>query len=277
MISLRHRKSNEPGYTIVEVMIVLVISSTLFISAVTGYSQQNGRKQFTQGILELELTLQDILNDVGTGYYPNSGNFTCSISGARPSIVPGASEQGTNHDCIFVGRAVNLTSAFTDPTYEIYTIVGLRNKLAAPEESVDSLNTSANVAINNVGIAGAIESKTLTGGINLKKVLIGDGSTNTQSPGGFAVVSGFGGTAVSGSGATTNQVSITSIDNTNYTASGSTSQVVTDANLANNIITLCIEEAGGGANARHATITIGKGSSLLDVETKIDDWPPGCV
>lgn len=261
------------GYTIVEVMIVLTISSALFATAVFGYSAQNRRTAFTQSIKELELKIQDTLNDVGTGYYPNSGNFSCVRAGspAYPAIAGGTSQQGTNQDCIFVGKALDLTSEAGDNTFETYTIMGLRSSSTNADLSASSIEDTANRTI--AGIDGAVEGYTVNGALNIKRTLIGDGSTNDQSKG-FAVVSGFGGGVLGGSGATSNQVSIASID-TAYNF-GSTSALAVRASDLNKTITICLEEADSGADARHATIKIGLGSKI-SVESNIDDWPAGCA
>lgn len=261
------------GYTIVEVMIVLAISAALFATAVMGYASQNRRTAFNQTVKDLELKIQDTLNDVGTGYFPNSGNFTCSrtSSPAAPTVAAGANQQGTNQDCIFVGKALDLTSEAGDNSFEIYTIMGLKNSSTDPEVLASSVEDTANRTI--AGIPGAVESYTVNGSIDITKTLIGDGSTTDQSKG-FAVVSGFGGGALGGSGATTNQVSIASIDTAyNY---GSSSALAVRSSDLNKTMTICIEEGGGGSNARHATIKIGMGSKI-SVESNIDDWPAGCA
>jgi len=241
----------------------------MFLAAVIGYSQQNRRTEFSHAIRELEVTLQDVLNDVGTGYYPNSNNIQCSAGSSGPTIVPDSQKQGTNQDCIFVGRALNLPSASGDSTFEIYTIAGLRN-VAGINEPVRTIDEAKPRAIS--GIPGSEETKTLHGSIDIKKVIVGDGSDpSSDESQGFAVVSGFGGSQLSGSGATTNQVKIASI-NPGHDFTSETGPTIGLANLDKKI-TICIEEAGGG---RQAAITIGEAFSKLNIQTKIDQSLPGC-
>lgn len=263
------------GYTIVEVMIVLAISSALFSVAILGYSSQNRKTGFTNAVRDLELTIQDTLNDVSTGYYPNSGNLTCTRTGspaAYPKVEAGSSQQGTNQDCIFVGKAIDLNSEPADNTFEIYTIMGLKNSSTDREKLANSIEDSANRTIANV-YQGAIESHTVNNSIDVKRTIVGDGSTSTPSNG-FAVVSGFGGGELGGAGATTNQVSVASVD-TGYNYGSETQLAIRSSDL-NQTITICVEEGRGGPNARHATIKIGMGSKI-SVESNIDDWPGGCA
>lgn len=261
------------GYTIIELMIVLVVSTALFTTAVVGYSRQNNRTHFSQAVKDLEIKLQDTLNDVGTGYYANAGNFACKRQGspAVPKVTPAAQAQGTNQDCIFAGRAIDLRSVSGDHSYEIYTIVGLRNQSGDNTKLATDLSDSANRAIVNNAISGAIEGQSLDGSIDIANILDGDGSANTPINA-FAVISGFG-TGSNGSGATTNQVSIASIPTFNF--GSETVQAVDQADL-DKTVTICIEETGGGAGARHAIITIGSGSKI-NIETQVDiTWPAGC-
>jgi type II secretory pathway pseudopilin PulG len=265
MNSLRLRTG---GYTIIEVMIVLVVSATLFIVAVTDYNRQNRRTEFTQAIRELELTVQDVLNDVSTGYYPNSNNIVCNPSASGPVITSGSRGHGTNQGCIFVGRALDLPSAAGDSTFEIYTIAGLQNDAAGnPVRDVDAAQNRA------ISVAASVESRTIPASITITKIIVGDGSIASPAESqGFAIVSGFGGSEVSGSGATTNQVSVASIaPGFNFTNTGA--QVIQNANL-NQDITICIEQAGGG---RDAALVIGSGLTKLNIETRIDQLLAGCA
>ncbi|MBW3569138.1 hypothetical protein KY385_03365 [Candidatus Parcubacteria bacterium] len=262
------------GYTITEVMIFLIVSSALFIAAVTGFGQQNTRNQFNLAVRDLEVKIQDVLNDVSTGYYPNGGNFSCRKQSNKPFISNVWEGQGKNQDCIFIGRAVDMDLAINDTTYETYTIVGLRNdpNTGKPANSVTSAVNRAIFDTDDTRsvIDSAVESNTIHGSIRIAKIVVGNGNIiGASSVKGFAVYTGFGGSKVSGSGATTNQVSIASITKNSSSYTNGNSSVIDTPNLADKVLTICIEESGGGSAARHATITIGKGSSLVDVDTKI--------
>jgi prepilin-type N-terminal cleavage/methylation domain-containing protein len=256
-------KRKQKGYTIIEVMIVLSISTLLFAGAVAGYAHQNSKTQFTNGVRDMENKIQDILNDVSTGFYPQANNFSCVRSGspAVPEILdeadaPGA-EQGTNQDCIFLGKAVDIN----DGAMNSYTMVGLRNSSINADEPSANLEDAQARTIKS-SIAGTFASLPLNASIHIVKII-----PDNQ---GFAVVSGFGNGDDGGAGATTSQVAIAPISSP-YNFEFATDQVVSTTNL-NTPITICISEPGGG---RHASIKIGEGAQT-NIETTIDDWAPEC-
>lgn len=261
MIKNREQK----GYTILEVMIVLSVSAVIFIAAVTGYASQNSKTHFTNAVRDMENKIQDILNDVSTGYYPNTDNFNCTrsvSSPAHPIINPlGTSQQGTNQDCIFLGKAVDVN----DGAMDSYTIVGLRNS----KDDIDVVSADIEDAENRIvpsNIDGSYDRLDLNASIHIDRIISDTGADSA----GFALVSGFGHGDIGGAGAITNQVSIASI-NPSYNFGAGTNRLVNNSELNRNI-TICIEEPGNG---RRASITIGAGGQT-DIETIIDDWAGVC-
>lgn len=275
LIQKKLKKRKQKGYTIVEVMIVLSISTAIFATAVIGYTRQNQRTAFTNAVREVEVLLQDVLNDVSTGYYTQSNDFTCTRSGS-PAIPeldgnpdPGVlADQGTNKDCIFLGKAINLEDADLDGFISVYTIVGLRNDADNVDEPSSNVENAANRIIP---FEGAFDIHNIRGDIDIIHTVT---STGAYTPG-FAVVSGFGngslaGGGAGGAGATTNQVSIASIDGF-YDFPSITGPIIDNTHLDKDII-ICMQEAGGD---RRASITIGA-RAQTNIETDIDNWATGC-
>ncbi len=115
------------GYTIVEVMIFLAITGAMFASAFMFVAGQQRKTEFMTATRNAELLIQDIINDVPTGYYGGLNNYTCSQGAAGPVITSGASERGTNSPCIFLGRAIQFgVAGSSNEGYQVYDIVGLR-------------------------------------------------------------------------------------------------------------------------------------------------------
>lgn len=117
------------GYTIVEVMIVLAISGAMFLIAANFISGKQAATAFTAGSHEFTSQVQDVINQVITGKYSDVG-FTCTTS-APPtstiSISSAPSAQGTNPDCVFLAKAIQINDN-SDPTkYAVYTLAGARN------------------------------------------------------------------------------------------------------------------------------------------------------
>ncbi|HEY4161085.1 MAG TPA: prepilin-type N-terminal cleavage/methylation domain-containing protein [Candidatus Saccharimonadales bacterium] len=124
---------NAAGFTIIEVLIVLAISSALLISAAALISGRQANTEFTTGINNVQQQLQQIINETASGYYPNAGDFTCRGSTDGGSITfqkASPSQQGTNYGCIFLGKAIQfgLGSSGDDPsTLGVLPLVGNQN------------------------------------------------------------------------------------------------------------------------------------------------------
>lgn len=123
VLAILHSKM---GYTIVEVMIFLAVSSALFAMIATSFYGRQASSEFSVAAREMESKLQDIANDVSTGYYNNPGNFSCTVPGAVPVITSGGNTQGTNDDCIFIGRVAQFDLDTSDKQYNLYSVVGAR-------------------------------------------------------------------------------------------------------------------------------------------------------
>jgi type II secretory pathway pseudopilin PulG len=124
------RKRNcNGGYTIVESLIFLAVTSSLFIGAASLIGGQQARTEFSQSIRDIESRIRDVANDVSTGYYANTNSFSCNdnaVPGVKPNIIPaGSNNQGGNVGCIFLGRALHLGPHPTEGNkYFVYTVAG---------------------------------------------------------------------------------------------------------------------------------------------------------
>src|SRR6266511_2117091 len=103
------------GFTVVETLIVLAVTGGLFVAIAATLSGRQNRTQFTQAIQEIQSQIQQVVNDVGSGYFPSTNNFSCSATLAGPSIATGSAEQGSNAGCVFIGKAIQFGVAGTDP------------------------------------------------------------------------------------------------------------------------------------------------------------------
>lgn len=128
-------RARQTGYTIIEVMIVLAVSGALFVSAVLLINGRQQRTQFDQSIREVRSQIQQVINEVSNGFYPDFANFTCTVTGSGPPTFALASGgQGTNEGCIFLGKAIQFGVEGTDPEeFRVLNIAG-RQKSTAGEE-----------------------------------------------------------------------------------------------------------------------------------------------
>jgi len=114
------------GFTIIETMIVLGVSSFLLLMALVYVGGKQNSTEFYQAINQLQLQIQSTINDVTNGNYPGYTNFTCTPTSTGLSIVSGATGQGQNLGCIFLGKAIQfgVSNASGNQDMNIYTIVG---------------------------------------------------------------------------------------------------------------------------------------------------------
>lgn len=126
------------GYTIVEVMIFLVVSSALLISAFNLIAGQQRKTEFAQSIRDVDQVIQEVVNNVQTGYYPNTGGFSCSASGSGPSFTGASTSRGENKDCIFLGRVMQFGVHGSPDDVNVFSIVGLRETVIPPTRPVNS-------------------------------------------------------------------------------------------------------------------------------------------
>jgi hypothetical protein len=115
------------GYTVVEVMIFLAVSTALLVVAILAFQGQQGRTDFATSAREMESRLQDYVNDVSTGFYARPADFGCVGTAGGPVFTGSSEEQGTNEDCIFIGRVAQFDlSGSGGNQYNVYTVAGLR-------------------------------------------------------------------------------------------------------------------------------------------------------
>lgn len=179
------------GYTIVEVLIVLAVSGALLISVTALISGQQQKTEFTAALRDFDSRIQDVLNDVGTGTYPELG-AGCSVSpGGSPTLGGATAPSGTSQDCVFVGKALQFSPAGTNSqgTLNIYTIVGRRQVgTGAAAREVKDISQAKPVILGTN--ATQIDASTLNSSLQFKKVLVGGEQTF-----GLALVSSFGQTS----------------------------------------------------------------------------------
>lgn len=121
-------KSNQKkprGYTIAEVMIVLAVSGVMFLIAANFINGKEERSAFTQGINEMASRIQDVVEQVTDGQYSDI-DLTCTFLGSSTSVVPGGASQGTNSDCVFLGKVLHFSENGSATAYELFSVAGGR-------------------------------------------------------------------------------------------------------------------------------------------------------
>lgn len=115
------------GFTIIEIMLVLAVSSIIGVAAIHLVSGRINTTNFSIGINDVQQQIQQVINETAAGYYPNDGSFTC-----LPSIIPGnpltfnsnPSAQGTNSGCTFIGKVIQFDPLNNPSEFIVYPLAG---------------------------------------------------------------------------------------------------------------------------------------------------------
>jgi prepilin-type N-terminal cleavage/methylation domain-containing protein len=126
------KNRHSDGYTILEVMIVLAISALLFLMAASFINGKQSSTSFTTGVAQFSSNLQGVLDQVTNGQYSDVP-LQCTYSGSGLNITTKPSDtgdvspdQGTNPQCVFLGKMVHFTGDLPTTGYTVYSIAGAR-------------------------------------------------------------------------------------------------------------------------------------------------------
>lgn len=123
------------GYTILETMIFLAVTSALFVSVSLLVSGKQRNTEFNLAVRETQSKINDILNDASTGYYYNTNNFKCTVSGGAIQITSGTGAQGQNTDCVYMGKAIQFAPSGQPSQLVFYNIVAKREDSTGKDPS----------------------------------------------------------------------------------------------------------------------------------------------
>lgn len=181
------------GYTIVEVMVVLAVSSAMFVVAASFINGKQAKTAFTEGANNMTARIQSLIDQVADGQYSDIF-VNCSAGGVPGTITispsGGPGQQGANSACVFLGKVMHF--ATNRSTFDIFSIAGSR---------LNSLGNQPNNPLD--ADAKPITALTMTQQIpqslNITSVRVTDGSgTNTRFSIGFLQQAGFTGQTASG-------------------------------------------------------------------------------
>ena len=176
--------SRPQGYTIVEVMIFLAVTGGLFVAIVATFSGQQGKAQFVQAARDMESKMQDIINDVSTGYYNANpaNNFRCREVAGLPQVTASASDtQGTNDECIFIGRVAHFAVSGSGGTnYNVYNVVGLRQAPGSnPRREAGGFSDAHPTAIMGGSLDNIVEEEQIPAGLSVASMTYSTGGAPT--------------------------------------------------------------------------------------------------
>lgn len=262
------------GYTIVEIMIFLAVSGALFVLAMITINGQQARAAFAQGTRDFQSSMQDLINDVQNGNFPENTNYTCVLGGSgQPQIGNGGgSNQGTHEDCVFLGKVIQFSPNRT--ALDVYTVVGRRS---LPNNQEVTSYAQARPATAPTGQFN--ERLTIPGGLTVTDVISVDGVVSPNVGG----VAFFNALTQYSNNQPTNDNLITVVPMLNATFTSPTETVATMTGKINSLgnapggadnfkdpqaVIICLSQ---GDVARRAALIIGGGGGHTTVDLSIGD------
>lgn len=125
--------SGQRGYTIIEVVLFMAISSSLLGIAFIGFRERQETTQFSQAMQDIQSSIQDTLNDTQNGFYFSATNTTCDLTGpgSTPRVYSSSpatdnKRLGGDQNCVFLGKVLAFGTSADPSEYRVYTIVGDR-------------------------------------------------------------------------------------------------------------------------------------------------------
>lgn len=174
---------NRGGFTIVETLITLAVSSIIFVTIMAVFSGRQGRVEFSQGIRDIEAYIQDIGNDVRNGYYPTI-NQKCGIESGSLKFYevtnPADYKQGTSGSCVFAGKVMFFNGA--DGKITAYSIAGDKSATSLSSLKQTVMGVNATETAEDYQIPASIKLiKSNEYNINLMMGLFFDVSSSSSS------------------------------------------------------------------------------------------------
>jgi competence protein ComGC len=191
------------GFTIVEVMIFLAISSFMFIVAIAALSGKQGQTEFSTGLGTFVSQLQTTISNVGTGYYNVPSNITCSASDSGGTIYPELSLRdgtiGQNSQCTYIGEVLEFgTTSGGNQAYTTYPVAGLHYQDNQSPTEATSLATARPETISSIA-----STTVMPYGLQVASVTYNSGAASTGAIGFMTTFNNYtssGGTNILDSG-----------------------------------------------------------------------------
>lgn len=101
------------GFTMVETLIVLAVTGLTFVIASVYIAGRQNKAMFQDSIQDVRSQILGVMSDVSNSVYAMPSNVSCTVSesGANRGLTiqanPGAVAQGTNQNCVYMGKVMS--------------------------------------------------------------------------------------------------------------------------------------------------------------------------
>ena len=253
------------GYTIVEVMIVLAVTGLMFVVAGNFISQKQVKTTFTAGVNELSSQIQDTIDQVNSGRYTDK-NFSCSGGASLIFSFDASREQGSNQDCIFLGKFMHFQMDTGDDFYETFSLAGRQ-----PKTVLSLATVQPTPIISGDGKVDLTVQHTVPQRLNVTSVKYADSTGAFKTTYGLGITQGLG-VPSGGGGYATGAQTISLVYSPKLSASATkvgesgAQALITNSLDYTKTVKLCISDG-----TRFAILTVGGNGGQLGVQTTRTD------
>jgi prepilin-type N-terminal cleavage/methylation domain-containing protein len=170
-------KSVSRGYTIIEIMVVLAISSVLVLMAMTFLNGNQSQTEFSQSMRDLQSQVQSWIDSVPNGdAYGSIDDTYCHLSG-NIKIDTGGRPANASPDCIFLGKAIQFNDK---PSTSVYAYSVFGRRLDASDNLTGNIQDAEPEPAAGAGgpkAANLTETYTLKSGATLRSIINSSGIT----------------------------------------------------------------------------------------------------
>lgn len=262
--AIKSKKS--AGYSIIEAMIFLAISTALFTVLASQINGLQSRADFGQTARDFSSRLNDLANDVSTGRYNNSASFTCVANTSSPVIISDASLGGISEGCILLGQVISMNAGAD--SYSIYPLAGRQsiNDLGTVRD-VQSLSEASPTAVSLANI-----NENIGHGLVIKKITYNIGAGELPAYG-VAFITTFGNQGSSGLSSGEISVNLLPLSSANLALSLSNATSIFGSS-GGAAVTVCLQD--GPSPTRHAVVVMGGKGRQLSNKLEIFDDTAAC-
>ena len=116
------------GFTIVETLIVLAVTSALMVAFMITMGGKQARTEFAVGSRQLLRTFQSQIGQISSGYYTKTSSKNCTVAGATIVFSGSKPDVGDSAGCVYLGKAFALGGSDAEQnTVRSYVVAGLRS------------------------------------------------------------------------------------------------------------------------------------------------------
>ena len=264
--SIAMKSNMSAGYSIVEAMIFLAISTALFTVLAVQINGMQNRSDFGQTARDFSSRLSDLANDVSTGRYNNSASFTCVANTSSPVVISDAALGGISDGCILVGQVLAMTAGAN--SYDIFPLAG--------RQSINDLGTVRDVQslteASPIAVSLANSNELIGHGLVIKKITYNIGAGELPAFG-AAFITTFGNQGSSGLSSGEISVNLLPLVSADLASSlSSATSIFSSSGGAS--VTVCLQD--GPSPTRHAVVVMGGKGRQLSNKLEIFDNSAAC-